>query len=154
MPHHRVEIDEAEALDLHFWVQRFDHLTGGRRLGLEPWYLDGVVPLDATEADREALATAVYEIMCELVPADDFTHYADVQHEYARFYPHRTTGLTFDELFVEGETGSYVSPDRSWGIVSFGWTGPVVVVFFGEALLSRLRSRSPALLARLLPMEE
>ncbi len=83
-----------------------------------------------------------------------FVHFADIQHEYVRFYPHRVDGLTFDDVFIDGERSGYLAADRTWGLVSFGWISPSPVCFFGEPLVSRLRARRPALLAALLPINE
>jgi hypothetical protein len=150
----REALAEPDAEALHRWVSRFDHRAAGRGLGLEPWYLDGAVPADAPAAVREAFADAVLAILRELVPADGFVHMADVQHEYLRVYPHRVSGLPFDDLCIDGETTAHVALDRSWGLVSFGWVSPMVLCCFGEALVARLRERAPALLQRLVPLAE
>lgn len=82
----------------------------------------------------------------DLTAPGEFVHFADVQHEYARFYPHRVDALSFDDVFIDGETSGYVAVDRAWGFVSFAWISPTVMCFFGERLISRLRARHPALL--------
>ena len=147
-------LPESEAAALHAWIRRFDHRGGGRELGLEPWYIDGCIPPEATEDARGELAAAIHETMRELTSSDGFVHFADIQHEYARFYPHRVDALMFDDVFVDGETSAYVAVDRTWGLVSFGWISPSSVCFFGEPLVSRLRDRRPALLAALLPIRD
>jgi hypothetical protein len=149
----RQELSEGDAEQLHLWLQRFDHRGGGRGLDLEPWYIDGRVPDNASERDKEELAHTVFEILRELTPNHGFLHYADVEHEYARFYPDRIDALSFADLFVDGETSAFVAADRSWGVVSFGWVAPLVVCFFGEGLVSRLRARLPTLLDHLLPLD-
>ena len=147
------ELSDLEAAALHAWLKRFNHRSGGRGLGLEPWYVDGYIPRDATADVRDELTAAVVAVLCELTSSDGFVHFADEAHEYASFYPHRVKTLSFDDLFVEGETSGYVATDRSWGLVSFTWIDPSLVCFFGEPLVSRLRDRRPALLDALLPID-
>ena len=148
------ELPDPEAAALHAWISRFNHRSGGRGLGLEPWYIDGYIPPDATADARDELAAAVVAALRELTSSDGFVHFADVQHEYARFYPHRANTIAFDDVFVDGETSGYLAADRSWGLVSFTWIDPSLVCFFGKPLVSRLRDRRPALLAALLPIND
>jgi Protein of unknown function (DUF2716) len=148
----KAALPESEAAALHAWMGRFDHRVSGRKLGLEPWYIDGCIPLDATEDALRELAAAIFETLRELTPSDGFVHFADIQHDYTRFYPHRVEAPTFDDLIIDGETIGYIAADRTWGLVSFRWISPTSVCFFGEPLVSRLRARRPALLAALLPI--
>jgi hypothetical protein len=88
-----------------------------------------------------------------LVPAGGYLHFADVQHYYLRFYPHRVEELPFEDVLIDGETASYVSIDRSWGIVCVGWEYPSPVCFFGEVFTRDLRLRSLRLFNRLVPLK-
>ena len=56
-------LPENEAEALHYWVNRFDYRKGGRELELEPWYIDGCIPLEATQDARHELAAATYETL-------------------------------------------------------------------------------------------
>ena len=147
------ELDDLEAAALHAWVRRFDHRFGGRGLGLKPWYIDGYLPPDATVDACAELAEAVIASLRELTSAGDFVHFVDVEHAYARFYPHRVDVFTFGDVFIDGETSGYFAVDRSWGLVSCRWSDPSLVCFFGEPLLARLRHRAPRLLGALVPVE-
>jgi len=61
MPSQREALSDAEANALHAWVRQFDPRQGGRGLGMEPWYLDGTIPPEATavsECNEKPIATA------------------------------------------------------------------------------------------------
>jgi hypothetical protein len=58
------ELSDLEAAALHAWLKRFNHRSGGRGLGLEPWYIDGYIPRDATADARDELTAAVVAVLC------------------------------------------------------------------------------------------
>ena len=90
--------------------------------------------------------------MKTLVAPGEYLHHADLQHWYGRFYPRAAPVLSFADLFTEGETGGFVTLDRSTGIVSIDWDGPTLACFFGERLVSALAGDpDPATTGRLWP---
>ena len=64
------ELPEPEAEALHAWISRFNHRSGGRGLGFEPWYIDGYLPPDVTADARGELAAAVVATLRELTSSD------------------------------------------------------------------------------------
>lgn len=150
----REELDEQEATALHKWIGiTFDDFRRRAAATFSPWYFEGAIPWKSSDEARSELAAAVFLILRELTPREGFVHFADIEHDYARFYPHRADAVAFDVLFVDGETSGYIAVDRTWGFVSTGWSKRFNVCFFGEPFVSRLRAREPALLNDLIAVE-
>lgn len=132
------EAGEPEVAQIHDWIARFNRPGAWPLATLPGPVLVGRIIAGVDDATRQWFAGRVHDALKKLVAPGAYLHHGDLEHWYGRFYPNAAPNLEFEDLFAQGETGGFVTVDRSTGLVSIDWDGPTLVCFFGRGLVSAL----------------